>query len=587
MMPRFCLFALILMTTASISLHLQAQSDAEWQPDPAEIFADGVQWEVIEAEESTYTPSVQVDSENRLVLVYDESLDEWLEFPYPDDEVNIYQATRRTDGTIYIQTRGYDGFSPYRYFANPDDVLILEPETGDYSAPQTVCEGHYVRALEGSGRWGIVRRDSETIQSFLCHSETGEIRDVLPENIYDWTITPTSNDERFLVIGLDINNSGDFHAFSYHLVNDELISLGLTNSGVDDELWICKWLTETRAILCKAGLWGDDTGTAYYTVDISEADSMEHLFTGWRENTFVLKEPLRYVSLHTYYYVLTNWGIGGESGPQNIPCELRIFDGLTLFEQILAFNCLTMWANDFNDAPYYRHDDKIYYLAVDSFEATVSNLKNFDVINIEESDTLFSGEIESVISVSPDERYIVLLMDDNQELDFFSNPNYCCSRRGGWQVVILDQQTGDIVYQSEPIGVFIPTQVHWLDEQTLVIGALTDIDPETGTETSASLRRISIENGTIDELVTLDYSIENLSGFETHRLSSDRQHWLRDNQIIDLRNLEVIPILREDIANLETLSIGWQEDNSLHVTINNPENGEQSVEYRVIVDLNS
>jgi hypothetical protein len=64
--------------------------------------------------------------------------------------------------------------------------------TATVSATQTpaptVCEGLILQAAPGEGEWEVASPDAEMPGGYLCHSATGERRDVLPPDFYNWRV---------------------------------------------------------------------------------------------------------------------------------------------------------------------------------------------------------------------------------------------------------------------------------------------------------------------------------------------------------------------------------------------------------------
>src|SRR6266496_5723763 len=129
----------------------QAQEAAPWPPDPAAIFAPGV--EVVNAEVITLPPLPDdihptADDENRFVKTFDQTERTWKEFPYPtESKILSGNISMRPDGNILFNW--YYGSRPSDEWP---DAWTLDPSTGVFSKPQTVCSG-YIQDLQGDGEW--------------------------------------------------------------------------------------------------------------------------------------------------------------------------------------------------------------------------------------------------------------------------------------------------------------------------------------------------------------------------------------------------------------------------------------------------
>ena len=92
---------------------------------------------------------------------------------------------------------------------------------------------------------------------------------------------------------------------------------------------------------------------------------------------------------------------------------------------------------------------------------------------------MLQGEIETIASVSPTGRYIVLLIDDNGQLDLI---NWCApistSRLENARFMIFDREREAYVYSTELLGEEAPRntfhQMQWVSDDELMLYTTCD-----------------------------------------------------------------------------------------------------------------
>jgi hypothetical protein len=555
---------LITLMLLGISSTVQPQT-ATPLPEPEAIFAEGVKWSPIEPE---IMSTARENFEKPVIEVFDGEV--WQEFPYPPGVDEVYGVSQRADGIVVALNS--------REIPAPKDVWLLDPETGEYERPPGVCEERIIQApTEKEGEWVVIRRND--VERLLCHSWTGEMRDVLPDKLESWSVFPSPDNDYLVLSAFDFRVSGDFQVFAYNLIDDEMLELGEAERGIDNTVEMCGWVSDTKGILCVQSIhaW---SGTPYYTFNVTQPDSLINSFGGWDENIFRNENPPRYLSLDSQDYGAS---ITGGRGAEHIPCSLTVYDAEQLFELEVGYECIPTLLDTFSHAPYVRQGNAIYYLTTASEDATVSTLYRYDAEALVATE-LFTGEIESVLSASPDGRFVVLLMDDNGLLDFpwEALAPMCCPEGTGHTLVIIDNQIRKLVYRSEPIGVYTAAEVVWLDNQTVVISSghvlnTVRVDEEGGIiqfRLPASLRRITFNaDASVNTVIdTSAYAPE----FNT---SPDNGYSIRtDNTVLDLTNFHPVPVLREGINDEFDVHMRWLEDGDLQVYISNSDN---SARYRV------
>jgi hypothetical protein len=377
-----------------------------------------------------------------------------------------------------------------------------------------------------------------------------------------------------------------YPVYAYHIDANELTYLGMLSGDTDTEISICDWVTDTQGLLCKSDRYRYWPGVGYYSFDVSQADSLAFAFGGWHEDIFRIEDPLRYVNLYSQQY---SDSITGGEYPDYPPCTLNIFDSSGLRQEELAYECIPMMIDSDVRSPYYRQGNIIYFLTTESADATFSTLHSYDVELEIGNNQLYSGEIESVLSASPDGQYIVMLVDDDGELNFpWQGIVPCCPTRGGWRVAILHQESHQIVYISEPIGVNAMNQVVWLDDSTVVIASTQEYEHIRANDlgdvwivpSQPSLRRIAFGNTGVDVSITTQYGLTR--GFLTLDVSPTGNYWLTDdNAVIDLRTFEQVPILRDDLPAEYSFFMRWLDDGDLIAHVYVSEDYTEVSEYRI------
>lgn len=572
-MKQCVIFLPVLILLAVSPVFAQTPTPAPWPPNPEQIFADGVVWE--EVIRPAASPAPEVDNDARIIRVYDETQASWQEFPFPDDFDHVDYVDRQPDGQLRMKS--------YKHFyyvtlslpepePDPEELRILDLSTGIYTRPASVCNGRIFKADPGNGRWVVaVFDDGGEGHAILCHSETGEMRDVLPDDYVRWRVA-TSPDNSWLVL-VGYSSSAfpvEFHILAYDLHHDTFQTLGSIDIMTSESMpGVCGWLSDTQGVLCAAGDHNWQAGL-FYTFDVTQAESLSLASHAWGETLYTVTNPTRYVTLNsTEYSNKVTWSLGPHR-----PCTLTVIDAAGVRQHELGYDCVLFTPdNDFycDYTPGIWAGDTLYYLTTASDDAPISDLRSFNLVSETGNEALFTGEIEAILNVSPDQRYIVLLIDDNGALD--RDVDRCSDQwRGGWQVAIFDQDTGTIIYRSEPIGVYLPTQVVWLDEHTIFVSAADDFTAITVTlegdtiflTSPSSMRRIVINrDDTLDIQITTRFALD----LRDYRVAPNNRYVFSDNTLFDMIAFEPVLVLRDDIPADYEISSRWTDDSRLRVTV--------------------
>jgi hypothetical protein len=521
---------------------------------------------------------MNIDSDFNAVELPDETTDAIHLYPFPIKGPEIMKAELQEESRILVTTRYARSDSRLAFF-------LLDPKTGLYQHTYvpTVCEGRVLQAAPGEGAWTIVDRRNyyRSEDMFLCQTETGQMRQPKGINLEDMGLLATPNPNRIL---MQQYNTTDYPMFMYDAEQDLVVSLGTVSRQLDNEVSICDWFTDTKGILCTEDGYGRDyIGRGYYEFDMMQENSIQPLFMGWSGTISSLSNPKRYFSVYDAQY--TGHQIG--TAIDSYACVLSIYDAAGLRDHFLGNVCIPRLTWQYGSSLFFWHGDHLYYLTTKA-QQKASSLHYYDLETDQISEPLLSGEVESIISVSPDERYIALVLDDNGRLDFAWDSEYCCANP--MPLGILDTQTGDIVYRSEPMGIYYASQVQWIDDATAIVAVSESYrssryDRES-LETPASTRRINLGETDVTESITTDYHCEyEVMGYPSNlagTLSPDNHYCIADSRfLLDLETFEDIPIMNAAALDAYRVSLGWDTDGILTATVTTHDNWERSITYLV------
>ncbi|GEM_PF-6681076 len=424
--------AIIIFTTTIVSAQ-------EFPPDSADIFIAEVNVIDIDVREP-YDPNIEttrpyIDDTTRTVQVYDETSDMWqgLSFPdeIPDDVIPFISYWY--DDIYYIQSHaGAWGINT--------EALTFEPI-------ELVC--NQVPDQQGKGRW-VITIDRTTDTESLCLTEVDGIFIDLPNEYYflrDTELPITPDEEWILLFGSQSDERGmvtAYPAYSYNTANNELLYIGtIEREGLaDNRPYPSKWLNETHTLLTH-GESPESIADVHYAIDIAQPDSIEFIYRGWN--------PEFNETYQRFEYMTTDAFVGFKTGsfrPEHLPCELIVYDERGIFQHEIGYDCL--------GRRYTSAGDKFYTVIVEGNPATNSSLIQLDIVTGEIQEIL-SGSIEGVISVSSDNRYLLVAKGngDIRRVDFYQIPqndvrsDSLFAPVGNVNIAVYDMQTNSFVYEFE------------------------------------------------------------------------------------------------------------------------------------------
>ena len=514
------------------------------QPDPDDIFADGIQW----------MPYVQPQAQIAHYPV-DSS-----DFPGR----SIIHTYLLDDGNVLIQFSSVDRSNNRRV----ENYVLLNTETGTYEIPATVCNGQIVHHIpHREAEWVIVYEDGQPI---LCYAQTGEMRDILPPDYIGWYEFASPDGRYVLLAGLKI----EYDIYAYDVENDTLALLGSVSRNLDNTPEVCQWFNNEQGVLCLSDYYGRGyVAASYYTFDVSEAHLLEFAFYRFGESVIFLNDLSRYIALLSEAYSVN---FTGSIPREHQPCQIVTVDVNGTTRQDVGYECVTLNLRDYPDisgyaiSPYLRVENQLYFLTIDSPDTAIAALKVFDM-ETGETETLLEAEIETLLSISPDGHYGVLVLDDNGIRDG------CCIEDGLNRISILRlDDGGTVVYQSEPIGIHTADQIAWLDNETIIIGTKTDFrqvyvddDDYYNEPVPSALYQITFDADQVSD-IQITYELPNLLNLEADDriFSPNRQYLLiGGDAVIDLETLTYIDVLREGVAETYSIHFSWLENSHLRVHV--------------------
>lgn len=502
---RWILFACLIVVCSPAVLY--AQNEIVLPPDPTTLFVDGLQVTTVEPYRGP-----RVDNQRRIVSVYIDDQAEWREYPLPanvDFYMDVYKWVQKAPIEIWIyapisDSQGYDRI------AIPSRTYILNLDTGEYQQPEAVC-GNFLKAEAGKGRW--VFDAPADAAARLCFTEDGSLKDPLPAE-YDWgryalernyypVVSPSG--EWLILTAQKVDQYGALYILSYELSTGQIHVLGTmegdsfysTPSVLSDNWhdpqhgWIVQAFTSKPA------------STHYYSFDVTQADSLQFRFSYpsyssgplWTERGFEVLDSPELVSRFT----------GSARGDDS--CHYSIYgpDSEQRFE--IAYDCVPTDCRAF-----WQLDDSIVLMTIDSPESTTSSLVTFNPQSAG-TFTLLEAEIERILGVSPDGRYVALLVENDGELNpegscYSAEIDHSASRSRSGRLYIYDLQ-GRIMQLTDNAGEFA-NQVWWSDSGSItayMLGYSTDLDLPSGDRINAGnyqtvLVYASMNDGRFDRSVT-------------------------------------------------------------------------------------
>ena len=150
----YCLFLLLMPNFT------QAQETAPWPPDLEDIFAPGLEVVSVEKKEARQYNLPIVDNDKRIIRVFDDSIGDWREYPFPDEiqqfdpRISLY-----SENTLLLSTTLGGELSSIPL---PEG---LNTNTSEFSRPELACG--QLLAKSGMGQW-VINTEDQGKTFFLC-----------------------------------------------------------------------------------------------------------------------------------------------------------------------------------------------------------------------------------------------------------------------------------------------------------------------------------------------------------------------------------------------------------------------------------
>ncbi|MEQ8676759.1 MAG: hypothetical protein RLP44_19515 [Aggregatilineales bacterium] len=331
---------------------------------------------------------------------------------YPSTFERINRIEPLDESTYFISTSSRtqtgDMYFDWLFDTETNTISLFEDQCG-------FARGFYSPKKEHT--WTLVTLEEGT--SILCQRITGETSPPLTPDLY-WMFYSSAGDMPFVHTSPDGNyvvfagrqeesvfgNAGIGEFYSYQVSTGEILHLGTTTLDVD--FYFERWLD--MQLIFKTGSSNNIGSMSVLIVDATRADSLEFVISSASiAGVDYLENPPRYIR-------------GFEQENTQIPCGRTTYDIQTRTITTLDLDGLCRPEyGDVEAVAYYRDVPSApSYECCGFVPAQVAEvpLIRYDTRTGERTE-LYRGEIEQILWVSEDERYAILLVDGNGQIDIF------------------------------------------------------------------------------------------------------------------------------------------------------------------------
>lgn len=347
-------------------------------------------------------------------------------------------------------------------------VEILSSTVSDNSSstndtPSGFCKP--VERLQRSGDWHFYQ-DEITGEMHLCNAQTNQLSEPLLVPTYSDIQSIASPNNNWVVFFGVLGQGGIpeyFTVYSYQVDSGDQYLLGqIPYDRLYEYIFFSEWVSDTKGSVFYITM-PESLSDRLYAFDASQPDSLQLVGNGW----FIFHDdPARFEDLRTKRFL--EYKTGAESDP--VPCSLTVYDAYGVNQFELGKDCTSLL----------RLGNYYFYLAIETRESSegVLLMQLSRVLGYKHE--LFHGEIESLDSVSPDGRYVVLLMDNNGRIDALDTEflDWIDLTESNAFAAIWDTQLSrmldDFVYASE---ILQPQDfsgnaryIQWIDDKTVLLG---------------------------------------------------------------------------------------------------------------------
>jgi len=393
-MPKFFILIIVFFFASILIL---AQDEPDFPFITQSFFSDGV--EILEI----YPIA---DVENRMLHIYDN--EQWLHLPYPD-EIEILDGTYLSDsyytpysvsyGNGWLVSSGYDkAWRVYRDGRFYEHTFRCNPSWREIN--------NYMRS-NGQIAW-IYTYLGDT--EFLCNMTTNEISPELPEEDswgpvnFDFQVPiEESTDGRYLVLLADVYGSMNsiyrYHAYSYDTQTQIFRFLGGFGQSSEELVGVGVWLSDTVITFSTDGMpeW---SVVRYYTADVTQTDSLDQLSSSLRFGIPYNQQSQNFERVPSDF----------DDGPNIGPCYIQIYNETESVRYYTGNLCDTGLVIPSDD------NEKLYRSVTPYASIVRLNLTT------KERRTVFIGEVEEIVAVSPQGEYALIRLGQNGVVDILSDP---------------------------------------------------------------------------------------------------------------------------------------------------------------------
>jgi hypothetical protein len=446
-------------------------------PDPSELFTDevevvNVEIEVIPQIDRSFYP--QIDHQNRIIRVYDAETSQWREYPYPPDITSVTSATLQPSGFVIVDTQSVE-FRNYTQVQTTDFLWELDPARSIYVRPISVC-GHFLPPSSVEEEQWVLNDGA------LCHTGTQETIELLEQTPIEWQIDVSPNQDWFvLIVMMDYSQH---QIFIYQRSTQVLQVVTGIERGLDNSISFVDWITDTQALFVESCPYNSCVAR-YYSLDLEDANS-------WQP--YMSVDPYSDIVQPTddgYFWTrrVVEQRTGARWTAERYACAYYVYDELGPRRYELGFECGVHTVQDQCFGLFPVQDGFLYL----KFDAEVSSSSAISHFNPEDGSTheILRSEIEALVGVSPDGRYIAFIGDDSGQIDTFRRGCDPFNEMGNWQwdsvdnarLFIFDTLNYTIIYETESFG-GRGGSVYWINTEyaLIVMDQATDRVPIAGSD---------------------------------------------------------------------------------------------------------
>lgn len=429
-MKTLCAILLLLFTT-SIVFAQETLIPVPWPPDPSTIFAEGVEVVSVEFIDPS-VPEPIVDSEFVIDPVKRTiSTPAGDNFPWPKDINNVYfyhSPPIILDDKLFLAVPEYD-----RDASSPLEPRILDLKTGAFDTYNFVFGRELIPTA--CGNFGLVELSYGWMfypvrepDQHLCRLDDGRMSAALPEG-YTWENylyqVPESADA-VLMAHAQGDDPDIITVFVYDALSDDFDSIGKFKKG--QVLQLSEWVWNDTALF-KTYDENDTHHFSYIVLDLTEGKVYQ------TAESSDPNESLRY-----------RWY---RSNPPRIEVFYDRSDGLC---RKIIYHLLTQTETNYPpdelcDRQIENEDGNSYYRVIDA-DGKEARLVRFNIITGEQAE-IYRGEIEEMMWLSNDERYAMLILDNNGTIDMLPGMYPRDANTSNAHLSLVHLTTGQILFEEK------------------------------------------------------------------------------------------------------------------------------------------